>query len=269
MNSTVNKYFKTSNISLIRELVASDFKLRYQGSVLGYLWSLLRPLFMFGVLYVVFTHVIRVGDKVPHYPTYLLLGLVMWTFFIESTVSGMNAITGHGDMIRKVAIPKYLIVVSTMLSAFVNFCLNMIVVFIFMAFGHVTFRLTILLAPLVILELMAFSLSLSFLLSALYVKFRDLSHIWDVVLQVLFYASPLIYSLAIVPKSIIKFDAVNPLTQIFQDMRYLMITKGTLTSEEVFHSALGLLIPLLIITAIGILAVWYFRKKSPKFAEDL
>ncbi len=269
MKPIIDKYFKASNISLVRELVASDFKLRYQGSVLGYLWSLLRPLFMFGVLYVVFTHVIRVGNSIPYYPSYLLLGLVLWTFFIESTVSGMNAITGHGDMIRKVSIPKYLIVVSTMLSAFVNFCLNMIIVFVFMLFGHVPFRLTILLIPIVIVELMIFSLVVSFLLSALYVKFRDLSHIWDVALQILFYATPIIYPLAIMPKSLIKLVSISPLAQIFQDMRYLMITNKTTTTEQVFHSIAGLLIPLAVILIIGFVAVWYFRKSSPKFAEDL
>ena len=269
MRPIIEKYFKASNISLVRELVSSDFKLRYQGSVLGYLWSLLRPLFMFGVLYVVFTHVIRVGNTIPYYPSYLLLGLVLWTFFIEATSSGMNSITGHGDMIRKVSIPKYLIVISTMLSAFVNFCLNMVIVFIFMLFGHVPFRLTILVTPIVIIELMIFSLVVSFLLSALYVKFRDLSHIWDVVLQILFYATPIIYPLSIMPKSLIDYVSINPLAQIFQDMRFLMITPKTTTSETVFHSIVGLLIPLGITIAIGVIAIWYFRKSSPKFAEDL
>ncbi len=263
------KYLKPSNLNLIRELVASDFKLRYQGSVLGYLWSLLRPLFMFGVLYVVFTHVIRLGNSVPHYPQYLLLGLVMWTFFIEATVSGMNAITGHGDMIRKVSIPKYTIVVSTMLSAFVNFCFNMIIVFIFMLFGHIEFRITLLLVPFLIVELMVFALALSFILSALYVKFRDLSHIWDVILQAGFYATPIIYSMSIVPKRFIKFVALNPLAQIFQDMRSFMITPATLTTKQVFNSQLGRIIPILIVIALCFIAFWYFRKSSGKFAEEL
>lgn len=263
------KYLKPSNLSLIRQLVSSDFKLRYQNSILGYLWSLLRPLLMFGVLYIVFTHIIRVGNTIPYYPSYLLLGLVMWTFFVESTASGLNAITGHGDMIRKVRIPKYLIVISTMLSAFVNFCLNMIVVFIFMFFGHVPFRLTILIAPIFILELMVFCLGISFLLSALYVKFRDLSHIWDVVLQVMFYAAPIIYPLSIIPKSLVKLASADPLAQIFQDVRYLMITPKTITTSEVFGSILGLLIPLGIVIIIGIVGVLYFRKSSPNFAEDL
>ena len=269
MNKNYMKYFNPVNLSLIRELVASDFKLRYQGSVLGYLWSLLRPLFMFGVLYIVFTHVFRFGKAIPNYPSYLLLGLVMWTFFIEATVSGMNSITGHGDMIRKVSIPKYIIVVSTMLSAFVNFSFNMIVVFIFMFFGHVAFRSTLLLVPLLIIELMIFSLAVSFILSALFVKFRDLGHIWDVVLQAGFYATPIIYSLSIVPKRFVKFAALNPLAQIFQDTRYLMITPKTETTTDVYNSIWGRLLPILIVTGISIIAIWYFKRNSKKFAEEL
>ena len=269
MHQRIKQYLNPSNLNLIRELVASDFKLRYQGSVLGYLWSLLRPLFMFGVLYIVFTHVIRLGNSVPHYPAYLLLGLVLWTFFIEATVSGMNAITGHGDMIRKVSIPKYTIVVSTMLSAFVNFCFNMVVVLIFMFFGHVHFRITLLLVPFLIVELMIFALALSFILSALYVKFRDLSHIWDVILQTGFYATPIIYPLAIVPKRFVKFVALNPLTQIFQDMRSFMITPAAETTKQVFNSEWGRILPMLIVLALCIIAIWYFRRSSGRFAEDL
>src|ERR1700733_10185817 len=105
------------SIILLKQLVKTDFKLRYQGSVLGYLWTLLRPLLLFGVLYLVFTHVIRAGDKVPHYPSYLLLGLVLWTFFVEATVAGLNAITGRSDLVRKVSIPKYTLVISATASA--------------------------------------------------------------------------------------------------------------------------------------------------------
>ncbi|OGL30996.1 hypothetical protein A3D14_00575 [Candidatus Saccharibacteria bacterium RIFCSPHIGHO2_02_FULL_47_12] len=261
--------FKPSNRSLVRELVVSDFKLRYQKSVLGYLWSLLRPLMMFGILYVVFTHIIKIGKGVPYYPAYLLLGLVLWTFFVEATVAGMNSITARGDMIRKVNVPKYVIVVSTTLSALVNFLLNMVVVFVFMLLGDVPFRPTILLAPIFIGELVVLSLAISFLLAALYVKFRDFSHIWDVVLQVLFYAVPIIYPLTIVPAKIVKWVSINPLTQIFQDVRSLMITAETLTTKEVFHSQIGRLLPMGIVVLIVILASWYFRRSSRNFAEEL
>jgi len=269
MINALKRGFKPSNRSLIRELVVSDFKLRYQGSVLGYIWSLLRPLLLFGVLYVVFTHVIRVGGKVPHYPSYLLLGLVLWTFFVEATSSGMNAITGRGDLVRKVSIPKYTLILSTTLSALVNLCLNMVIVFIFMIIGHVPFRITMVLAPVYIGELVVFCLGISFLLSTLFVKFKDISHIWDVVLQTLFYASPLIYSLAIVPKKLIKFASINPLAQILQDVRSVMITPQALTTKEVFHSQLGRIVPMLIVLIITIFGFWIFRRNSKNFAEEI
>lgn len=269
MIDALRRFWKPSNRSLIRELVASDFKLRYQNSVLGYLWSLLRPMMFFGVLYVVFTKVIKVGRGIPFYPAYLLLGIVLWTFFIEATVAGMNAIVGRGDLIRKVSIPKYIVVVSTTMSALVNFCLNMVVVLIFMLLSHVPFRLTILAAPLIIGELVLFSMGVSFLLAALFVKFRDLTHIWDVVLQALFYATPIIYPLTLPPPKIAKLISINPLAQIFQDVRVLMITPKTLTTKAVFHSQLGRLIPIAIVVVTCIIAGWYFRRSSRMFAEEL
>ena len=262
-------FFKPSNINLIREMVSSDFKLRYQGSVLGYLWSLLRPLFLFGVLYVVFTHVIRIGSSIPHYPSYLLLGLVLWTFFLESTSSGMNAIISRGDLVRKVSIPKYIIIISTTLSATVNLCLNMLIVFVFMFIGNVPFTMNILLAPVFFIELIIFCSGISFLLSTLYVKFRDIGHIWDVILQILFYATPIIYSLSIVPEKYIKLVSINPLAQIFQDIRSVMITPDTLTTKQVFDSELGRAIPILIIVFVTLLGILYFRRNSKNFAENL
>ncbi len=257
------------NRSLVRELVISDFKLRYKNSILGYLWSLLKPLMLFGVLYVVFTRIVKVGNGVPYYPAYLLLGLVIWTFFVEATVSGMNSIMARGDMIRKISIPKYAIVVSTTLSALVNFSLNMVVVFIFMIIGHVPLHATILYAPLLIIELVALCLGISFLLSALFVKFRDISHIWEVLLQIMFYATPIIYPLTLPPPRIAKLISLNPLAQIIQDMRWSVITPQTLTTKSVFQSHLGRVVPLVIVILIAVLASWYFRKRSRNFAEEL
>jgi len=257
------------NRSLISELVRSDFTLRYQGSVLGYLWSLLRPLMLFGVLYIVFTRVVKIGGGIPHYPSYLLLGLVLWTFFVEATMAGMNSIIERGDMIRKVSVPKYAIVISTTMSAFVNLCLNMVVVVVFMLLGKVEFRPTLIFLPFLLGELVILSVGVSFLLSALYVKYRDFRHIWEVLLQILFYGTPIIYSLAIVPPRLIKLVSLSPLTQIFQDIRSIMITSETLTTKQVFGSQLGRIIPFLIVIAIAVFAAWYFRRSSKKFAENL
>lgn len=265
----ISPILRPTNRSLIRELVISDFKLRYKNSVLGYLWSLLRPLMLFGVLYVVFTVVIKVGKGVPFYPAYLLLGLVIWTFFTEATMSGLNAITGRGDLVRKVSIPKYVIVVSTTLSAFVNFALNMVVVFMFMIASHVPLHLVGLLAPILVIEIVALSMGIAFLLSALFVKFRDFSHIWEVILQALFYATPIIYPLSIAPPKVAKLISLSPLTQIIQDFRAILITPKTLTTSQVFHSSLGRLYPILILVLVCVLGGWYFRKSSPYFAEEL
>jgi len=269
MINGLKRVFSPSNRSLIRELVISDFKLRYQGSVLGYLWSLLRPLFLFGVLYVVFTHVIRLGDDIPHYPAYLLLGLVLWQFFTESTMAGMNAITGRGDLVRKVSIPKYTIVLSTTVSAFVTFCLNMIVVFVFIFFTHVAIRPEMLLAIPLIGELIILCLGVSFLLAALFVRFRDFGHIWEVILQVLFYATPIIYSFSIVPPTLAKIMSLNPLVQIFQDIRSVMITPAALTTKQVFDSQLGRILPALSVIVILALGAYYFHRRSKYFAEEL
>lgn len=269
MSNMAKRVTSPSNRSLIRELVSSDFKLRYQGSILGYLWSLLRPLLLFGVLYVVFTRVIRLGNDIPHYPSYLLLGLVIWTFFLEATIAGMNSITGRGDLVRKVSIPKYTIVLSSTISAFINLCLNMVVVFVFMIIGQVDFRPEILLAIPLILELIIFCLGLAFLLSTLYVKFKDIGHIWDVILQVLFYATPIIYTLQIVPPKFAKLMSLNPLTQIIQDIRWVMITPETLTTQQVFNSQLGRIFPIVLAVAILVLSALYFKRSSKYFAEEL
>jgi ABC-2 type transport system permease protein len=266
----IGRILKPSNRSLLRELVASEFKLRYQGSILGYIWSLLKPLMMFGVLYVVFTHLVKLGTSVPYYASYLFLGLVLWQFFVEATVGGMNAITGRGDMVRKVNVPKYIIVISTTLSAFVNFCLNLVVVIIFMLIQQVPFRETILLSPIIFGELIVLCLAISFLTSALFVKFRDLGHIWDVILQVLFYSTPIIYDFHIVPEKYAKILSLNPLTQIIQDLRLLIITPKTLTTKEVFNSQLlGRVLPVCLILALCVVSAWYFRRSSGKFAEEL
>ena len=266
----LKRVLKPSNRSLIRELVVSDFKLRYQNSVLGYLWSLLRPLMLFGILYVVFTRILPAISKgVPHYPAYLLLGLVLWTFFVESTVAGMNAITGRGDLIRKVSIPKYAIVVSTTLSAFVNFTLNMLIVFVFMLAGHVPFRVNMLLAIPLLIELIIYCLGLSFLLSALFVKFKDFGHIWDVVLQALFYATPIIYPLSRPSHKFQVILSLNPLTQIFQDIRSVMITPLSLTTKQVFNSEWGRILPAIVVVLLLVLTSLYFRSRSKNFAEDL
>lgn len=260
------------NRILLRELVITDFKLRYQGSVLGYLWSLLKPLFLFAVLYVVFVYFLRFGSDVEHFPIYLLLGIVMWSFFTEATSQGMQSIVTRGDLIRKINFPKYIIVVSGTISALINLVLNLLVVFIFLLVNGVDIKWSILLFPLNIVELYVFSLAVAFFLSAAFVKFRDVSHIWEVFLQAAFYATPILYPLSLVMEKselAAKILLLNPVAQIIQDGRYNLVSHQTSTTSNLIGNPIIVAIPYIMVIVAIVLASWYFKKSQKFFAENV
>ena len=149
----LNNITSRNNIVLLKELVITDFKLRYQGSVLGYAWSLLRPLFLFLILYVVFVKFLKLGGNTPHFPVYLLLGIVMWNFFSEITTQGTSSIVNRADLIRKIKIPRWIIIVSTSISALLNFVLNLLVIFIFMLINKVSITFNFLFFPIFAFEI--------------------------------------------------------------------------------------------------------------------
>lgn len=255
-------------MTLLRELVRTDFKLRYQGSVLGYLWSLMKPLFLFGVLYVVFVRFLRFGAGVEYFPVYLLLGVVLWTYFIEATNMGLHAIVDRGDLIRKVNTPKYIIVLSASFSALVNLFFNLLVVGIFMALSSVPLSWSMAYLPLIIFELFILSTAMAFFLSAMYVRFRDIAYIWEVVLQALFYATPIIYTLDLLPERAQKVVMLSPLAQIIQDARYVALTQGPFRSIDIL-AGWWQAIPYLAVAATVVISLWYFRKHAKRFAEDI
>ena len=221
-----NFLYKNNRVLLI-ELTKTDFKLRYQGSVLGYLWALLRPLMMFAILYIVFAKLLRFGGDIPHYPVYLLAGTTLWSFFTECTNQGIQAIIMRGDLIRKICFPKYIVVVSATLTAIINLFINLAVVIIFALINGVSPSWTWVLVPILVIELYALALGISFLLGAINVKYRDITSIWDVLTQALFYAVPIIYPITMVASTstiAAKVILLNPIAQIVQDIRYCLIT---------------------------------------------
>ena len=268
----ISNILSRRNRILLRELVITDFKLRYQGSVLGYLWSLLKPLLLFAILYVVFVQFLKFGSDVEHYPVYLLLGVVLWSFFIEATTQGMQAIVARGDLIRKINFPKYIIVISGTISALINLLLNLLVVLVFVIVNGVDLSLTTLWLPLNLLELYVFSLAIAFLLGAIYVKYRDISHIWEVFLQGAFYATPILYPISMVvaqSELVAKIVMLNPVAQIIQDARYNLISHHTTTVENLIHSPMLALLPYLFVLLLLVVAVWYFKKNQARFAENV
>jgi len=260
------------NRTLLRELVATDFKLRYQGSALGYLWSLFRPLVLFGILLAVFGFILKIQSNIEHYPVYLLLGIVLWSFFVEATNNGLQSIVSRGDLIRKINFPKYIIVISGTISALINLGISMVVVFIFVLMSGVELRPIALLFPLVILELYVLSLALAFFLSALYVRYRDITYIWELGLQAAFYATPILYPMSLVlDKShlVAKLLLISPMAQIVQDARYVLITPETDTLLKLSHNWLVVLAPIAIVAIATTGAALYFRKNSKYFAEEV
>ena len=257
---------------ILRQLIITEFKLRYQGSVLGYVWSLLKPLLLFVILYVVFADFLRVGDKVPHFPVYLLVGVVLWNYFIEVTTGSITSIASRGDLIRKINFPKYVIVLSGCASAIINLLLNSIVIGIFMIFTGVDTGLHAVLVIPLIIELTALALGIGFLLSALYVKYRDVSYIWEVLMQAAFYATPILYPVSLVAdksKLAAQVLLLNPVAQSIQDIRYVLITPQTKTLLDLYHDGLIWLVPISIVIIVTTLSSVYFRNQSKNFAENV
>jgi ABC-2 type transport system permease protein len=270
MKRIINKYRRSW--ILLKELVRTDFKLRYKGSVLGMVWSVLRPILLFAIMYVVFVRFLRFGEGTPHFAVSLLTATVLWSFFTEATGQGMRSIVDRGDLLRKINFPKYIVVVSATVSALINLVINLAVVVVFAMINGVDFRWSVLLVPILILELYVFALALAFLLSALYVKFRDVQHIWDVLMQGAFYATPIIYPLSMIASinlTAAKVMLMNPVAQIIQDVRYSLITTQTDTVWNFMGNVTLALAPILVVIVCIALASIYFRRNSKKFAEEV
>lgn len=263
------KYLSTRNKVIVGELVRTDFKVRYQGSVLGYAWSLLRPLLLFTVIYIIFARIIPLGEDIENYPIYLLTGIIFWNFFSEATSQGLTSIVARGDLIRKINLPKYLLVFSTTLSSLINLCFGLIVLFLFAIFNGIFPTIGWLMIIPLTLEMIILVVGISFLLSSLYVKFRDISYIWEVVLQIGFYASAIIFPISLAPAGLRKWFFLNPVAQIVQDLRSVISTPDSITIWSTIGSFVGRIMPFLVILVILLLGSAVFRKRAKTFAEDI
>jgi ABC-2 type transport system permease protein len=254
-------------------LAVTNFKLRFYGSVLGYLWQLMRPLMLFGVLYVVFTQFVRLGGGVEHYPVVLLTGIVLFTFISEATSTGVSSIVANEALIRKVEFPRMAIPCSVVLTALFNLGLNMIAVVVFAVISDVSLHGSIVQLPIIIGALVAFVLGIVLFTSAMYVKYRDVQPIWDVILQMLFYGTPVLYPIEVVqddfPRAAEWIVTLNPFAAIVQQMRHAVIDPSAQSAAVAAggwgHLAITGVITLVIL--VGGLLV--FRRRAPYVAEEL
>jgi ABC-2 type transport system permease protein len=255
---------------LARTMAVSDFKLRFFGSALGYLWQLVRPLLLFGVLYVVFTQVIRLGGDVELYPVALLLGVVLYTFFAEATGGALGSLVERESLIRKVEFPRHAVPLAAVLTALMNVGLNLIAVLVFLLAAGGSVRLSWLELPLLVLALAVFTAGLGMLLSALFVRYRDVKPIWDVALQIVFYGSPIFYPIDVVEERselAAQLMMLNPFAAIIQQARHAFIAPSHPSAYEVAG-------PWLIgtfVIFVGVVTLGYrvVAKRAPTIAEQL
>lgn len=256
--------------NLARTLAATDWKVRFYGSALGYLWSLLRPLMLFGIIYFVFSYVVKAGAGVEHYGVMLLLAMILYFFFSEVTGSGVTSMVDRESLLRKVGFPRAVVPLSVALVAAMNLALNLVVLAVFVVASGVQPRWTWLLLPLPFALMVVLATGCAMLLSALYVRYRDVRPIWEVVLQASFYATPILYPIEAVigySETLAKIALMNPIAALIQESRHLLT--GAMPLSEAMGSPALMLVPLAILVAVTWLGLRVFGRMAPRAAEEL
>jgi ABC-2 type transport system permease protein len=262
---------------LTYNIALTQWKLRFFGSALGYLWQLVRPLLLFGVIYVFFTVISNVskglGPSGRFYGAQLLGSIVLYTFFAEATLGSVRSVLDSENLVRKIQFPRLVIPLSIVLLALFNLALNLVVVTIFSLVSGVTPMLSWLQLPLLVLVLCVFTTGIAMLLSAMFIYFRDVQPIWEVLLQVIFYASPVIIPVEKVrdhlSPTLFHIYMLNPLAVVFQQFRHAFVNPATPSAPSLLGSYWALLEPLSIVVAVFVLGFVVFNRTAPRVAEDL
>jgi ABC-2 type transport system permease protein len=256
-------------------LAVTDFKLRFFGSALGYLWTLLRPLMLFGVLYLVFGVMLDFGGQQKYFEVSMLLGIVMFTFLAEATSGAVRSVVNREPIVRKVEFPRAAVPLATVLTACFNFGLNLITVVIFLLLSGGRPLASWALFPICVVCLVAFAAGLAMLLSALFVRYRDIEPIWDVVLQAMFYATPIFYTVEdVIDKGdndlYGKLIMCSPFAMIVQQAKHWFIDPSHLSAYQTIGYEPGLVvIPVALGLAAVVAGLLVFRREAPRMAEDL
>jgi ABC-2 type transport system permease protein len=254
--------------SLTYTIAFTEWKLRFFGSVLGYLWTLVRPLLLFGVIYVVFVEVLSVSTA-RFYAAYLLTALVLWTYFAEASSYAVSSLVAHESLLRKMRFPRLVIPLSVSLSGLFNLAGNFLAVLVFVLITGVTPRLSWLEMPVLVGLLAMFVTGIGMLLSALYVRYRDVAPIWEVLLQALFYGTPTLWVITQLPESWRDVALCNPVAAIFTQMRHAFIDPEAPNILEAMSSGALVLVPIAVIVGVFALGLAVFSRETPRIAEHL
>lgn len=256
-------------LELLWLMASTDFKKSYLGTALGYVWSLARPLMLFGVLLAVFTQVFRIGSDVPNYPVLLLFNIVLFGLFQEATQTAVPSIVAQESVVRKTQFPRLVIPLAVVLTSLFNTGLNLVVVFVFLLAFGVEPTWTWLLLPVILVLLLTLTTAVSTLLAALYPRFRDIAIAWSVAATTLFYASPVLYPIDAVPGTLRDVLLLNPLTPLLEVARKWIIDPSAPGPVEVAGGWSGLIAPVAIFVGTCLLAAWVLRREVPRIAEEL
>jgi ABC-2 type transport system permease protein len=259
-------------------LAITDFKLRFFGSALGYLWQIIRPLALFGVIYVVFSLFLAFGSG-PYYPVSLLLGIVLYSFFSEVTGGSVRSLVMREPLVRKIDFPRLAVPVSVLIMALINLGLNMIPVLVFLIISGGTPMLSWLLLPFVVVAIALFAFGAAMLLSSLFVRYRDIEPIWEVILQAMFYASGIFFTFDSLSQQTLPFGLsvpqitkillINPFAAALQEARHVFISPAYPSAAATMGGAIWLLLPIGVTVIAVILGFRVFLRTAPTIAEDL
>lgn len=258
-------------LRILHVLASVDFKLKYAGSALGYVWSVLKPLALFIMLYLVFGRVFHLGQISRYYPLSLLIGIVLFTFFSDACSMGMSSVVARQSLIRKMSFPRLIIPTSATLTATITLAINLTIIVAFVAWNRIVPRFDWIVILLLLAELYVFVLGIALILATLFVRFRDIGQVWELALQLMFYASPIIYPIGYLPEWARKIAFLNPFTQVMQDIRavilYPDLAPNKITAATAFGTPAGRLIPIAIAFAVFGFGLFLFKRDEPWFAE--
>ena len=257
-------------LRIATRFAAVQYRLKYSDAALGYAWAVMRPLATFAAIYVVFTQVAHLDRGVSHYAEYLLSSLVLWTSFLDATTNAIFSLVNHAELLRKARVPRAAIPLSVVLRAQMDLAINLVVVLVFLALSHTPVRLSWLEIPLLIVAVAGLGAGLALLLSALYVRLRDIDQVWAVVSQILFFGSAILYVVNALPAGLRRpIVLFNPLAAIFTQLRHALIDPLAPTAAAVAGGGVWLLVPLAVAGVIVVAGVVTFRRVAPTAAEYL
>jgi ABC-2 type transport system permease protein len=259
-------------LRILQVMVLADFKLKYAGSALGYVWSVVKPLALFTVLYLVFGRIFKLGAVSEYYGLSLLIGIALFSFFVDGTSQGMVSLVHRGSLLERLRFPRFLIPTAATLTAAMTFGVNLVVVAGFVVMKGIVPQLDWLLLVPLLVELYVFTLGTALILTTLYIRLRDLGQVWELAAQLLFYASPIIYPILYLPHWARELAFLFPFTQVLQDVRALVLyddSSGLAVTANSVLGEFGRLLPIAITLIVFAFGVALFKRYEPWFAERI